>query len=100
MSEEIKSTKLRSGQEKKKKKIDYHNLIVWILFVTVIWYMFILSMPFDLLFFAALHIANPAASVLSRQGDVAFVLGRQKQRPPVLKQRPPVFSLSLERSFL
>lgn len=51
MSEEIKSTKLRSGQEKKKKKIDYHNLIIWILFVTVIWYMFILSMPFDLLIF-------------------------------------------------
>ncbi len=34
-----------------KKKFDIHNLVIWILMVTVVWYIFIFSMPTDYLIF-------------------------------------------------
>lgn len=35
----------------KNNKTDKHNLIIWILIVTTFWYMIVLSVPFDLIFF-------------------------------------------------
>ena len=38
-------------EKKNKRKFDKHNLIVWILMVTIVWYMFIFSMLFEYLLF-------------------------------------------------